>query len=61
MRALPARCGGDAYNELGGNPWVEIRGTLGVAQQTAANGLLGSLLAVPIDSAGNGAWKAGKR
>ena len=42
-----------SYNELGGNPWIEIRSTLGVAQQSAANGLLGSLLAVPIDSAGN--------
>ena len=42
-----------AYNELGGNPWFEIRSTLGVAQRTAATGLLGSLLAVPIDSAGN--------
>ena len=42
-----------SYNELGGNPWVEIRSTLGVAQQSAANGLLGSLLPVPIDSAGN--------
>lgn len=42
-----------SYNELGGNPWVEIRSTLGVAQQSAANGLLGSLIPVPIDSAGN--------
>ncbi len=42
-----------SYNELGGNPWVEIRATLGLAQKTAANGLLGSLLPVPIDSAGN--------
>lgn len=42
-----------SYNELGGNPWVEIRATLGLAQKTAATGLLGSLLPVPIDSAGN--------
>ncbi len=41
------------YNELGGNPWAEIRVTLGLAQKTAANGLLGALLPVPIDSAGN--------
>ena len=42
-----------SYNELGGNPWVEIRTTLGLAQKTAAAGLLGTLLPVPIDSAGN--------
>ncbi|MBR9910334.1 MAG: TIGR03756 family integrating conjugative element protein [Gammaproteobacteria bacterium] len=42
-----------SYNELGGNPWVEIRSTLGLAQKTAAHGLLGNLLPVPIDSAGN--------
>ena len=42
-----------AYNELGGNPWAEIRATLGLAQKTAATGLLGSLLPVPIDNAGN--------
>jgi integrating conjugative element protein (TIGR03756 family) len=42
-----------SYNELGGNPWAEIRSTLGLAQQSAANGLLGSLLSVPIGSAGN--------
>ena len=41
------------YNELGGNPWAEIRATLGLAQKTAATGLLGALLPVPIDSAGN--------
>ena len=41
------------YNELGGNPWAEIRATLGLTQKTAATGLLGSLLPVPIDSAGN--------
>lgn len=42
-----------SYNELGGNPWLEIRATLGLAQKTAAQGLLGRLLPVPIDSAGN--------
>ena len=42
-----------SYNELGDNPWVEIRATLGLAQKTAATGLLGSLLPVPIDSDGN--------
>lgn len=42
-----------SYNELGGNSWVEIRATLGLAQRTAATGLLGSLLPVPVDSAGN--------
>lgn len=42
-----------SYNELGGNPWVEIRATLGLAQKTAATGLLGALLPVPIESAGN--------
>ena len=42
-----------SYNELGGNPWLEIRNTLGLAQKTAASGLLGTLLPVPIDSAGN--------
>ncbi len=42
-----------SYNELGGNPWVEIRATLGLAQQAAATGLLGALMPVPIDSIGN--------
>jgi len=41
------------YNELGGNPWAEIRATLGLAQKTAATGLLGALFPVPVDSAGN--------
>ena len=40
-----------AYNELGGSPWAAIRVTLGLAQKTAASGLLGALLPVPIDSA----------
>ena len=42
-----------SYNELGGNPWQEIRATLRNVQVTAASGLLGGLLPVPIDSAGN--------
>ena len=42
-----------SYNELGGNPWQEIRATLGLAQKTAASGVLGNLLPVPIESAGN--------
>lgn len=42
-----------SYNELGGNPWAEIRGVLGLAQKTAATGLLGALLRIPVDSAGN--------
>ena len=41
------------YNELGGNPWAEIQATLGLAQRAAATGLLGALLPVPVDSAGN--------
>jgi len=50
-----------AYNELGGNPWAEIRATLGLAQKTAASGLLGTLLPVPIDSAGNRTEGTGDR
>jgi integrating conjugative element protein (TIGR03756 family) len=42
-----------SYNELGDNPWSEIRSVLGQAQRTAATSLLGSLLPIPIDSAGN--------
>jgi len=42
-----------SYNELGGNPWQEIRKSLGLAQKLAAVGLLGALLPVPIESAGN--------
>lgn len=41
------------YNELGGNPWAEIRATLGLAQRAAATGLLGGLMPIPLDSAGN--------
>ena len=41
------------YNELGANPWLEIRATLGLAQKAAASGLLGALLPIPVDSAGN--------
>ena len=42
-----------AYNELGGNPWQEIRAILGSLQTSAANGLLGALTSLPIESAGN--------
>ena len=42
-----------SYNELGANPWNEIRATLGLAQKTAAGGLLGSLLGVTPGSGGN--------
>jgi integrating conjugative element protein (TIGR03756 family) len=49
------------YNELGGNPWLEIRASLGLAQQVAAGGLLGALLPVPVDSAGNRTEGAGER
>ena len=42
-----------SYNELGGNPWVEIRAVLEQAQKTAARSLLGALLPVPPGSAGN--------
>ncbi len=50
-----------SYNELGGNPWVEIAATLGLAQQKAASGLLGSLLTVPLGSAGNSSEGANGR
>jgi integrating conjugative element protein (TIGR03756 family) len=42
-----------SYNELGQNPWDEIRSVLGSAQKAAANGILGRLSALPIGSAGN--------
>ena len=42
-----------SYNELGHNPWNEIRSVLGGAQKVAANGILGRLSTLPIDSAGN--------
>ena len=42
-----------SYNALGGNPWLEIRSTLGLAQKAAATGLLGRLIPVPVESAGN--------
>lgn len=50
-----------SYNELGGNPWLEMRGILGSAQRSAANGLLGTLLSVPVDSAGNRTEGSGNR
>ena len=49
------------YNELGGNPWDEIRAALGLAQRAAASGLLGALLPVPVDSAGNRTEGTGDR
>jgi len=49
------------YNELGENPWAEIRAALGLAQRSAATGLLGALLPVPIDSAGNRTEGTGDR
>ena len=42
-----------SYNKLGGNPWTEIRSTLGAAQHAAATGVLGRLLRFPIDSGAN--------
>jgi integrating conjugative element protein (TIGR03756 family) len=39
------------YNELGENPWREVRSFLRSIQQSAAEGLLGDL--VPVNSAGN--------
>ncbi|MBT8144083.1 MAG: TraU family protein, partial [Gammaproteobacteria bacterium] len=42
-----------SYNELGRNPWREIRSVLGAAQRQAATGILGRLGTVLIDSAGN--------
>lgn len=42
-----------AYNDIGGNPWAEIRATLGLAQKVAATGLLGALMPIPVGSAGN--------
>lgn len=42
-----------SYNELGANPWVEIRSVLGLMQRSAADGLLTSLTGVPAGSAGN--------
>lgn len=42
-----------AYNELGENPWSDVRSILGSAQRSAASGELGWLGNVPVDSAGN--------
>ena len=42
-----------SYNELGRNPWDEIRSLLGGIQEAAANGILGRLSDLPIDSTGN--------
>ena len=42
-----------AYNELGANPWENMGSLLESIQKSAANGLLDSLVNVPVDSAGN--------
>ncbi len=42
-----------SYNALGGNPWLEIRSTLGTAQKVAATGILGRLGGFPVDSGAN--------
>ena len=42
-----------SYNKLGGNPWFEIRSTLGAAQNAAATGILGRLLRFPVGSGAN--------
>jgi len=42
-----------SYNDLGSNPWREIRAILGTAERRAAEGLLGRLGNVPVESAGN--------
>lgn len=42
-----------SYHTLGGNPWLEVRSTLGAAQRVAATGILGRLMHVPIGSGVN--------
>jgi integrating conjugative element protein (TIGR03756 family) len=42
-----------SYNELGKNPWREMQSLLGDVQEAAANGILGRLIDVPVDSSGN--------
>ncbi len=42
-----------SYNELGRNPWREMRGILGPIQQRAVRSLLGRLSKLPVGSAGN--------
>jgi integrating conjugative element protein (TIGR03756 family) len=42
-----------SYNELGQNPWQEIHSVTGQLQTAAANGILGRLAKVPVESAGN--------
>jgi integrating conjugative element protein (TIGR03756 family) len=49
------------YNELGENPWENMRSLLGSVQKSAATGLLGSMLSVPVDSAGNRTEGTSKR
>ena len=41
------------YNELGGNPWREVRSVLGHVQRAAARGVLGQLTPAPPGSSGN--------
>ena len=42
-----------AYTTLGGNPWTEIRATLGAAQRAVARSVLGRALPFPIESGAN--------
>ena len=42
-----------SYNELGKNPWQDVQALLGSIQEAAANGILGRLADVPVESAGN--------
>ncbi len=42
-----------SYNELGKNPWREIRSVLGPVQRQAAEGVLGRLGGLAVGSAGN--------
>ena len=42
-----------SYNELGQNPWLEMQAAFGQAQASAASGILGRLIDVPMESAGN--------
>ena len=42
-----------AYHQLGANPWLEVRSTLGSAQKVAATSVLGRLLSFPIGAGAN--------
>ena len=50
-----------SYNELGQNPWRDIRRVLGNAQTHAANGILGRLSGIAVGSAGNRTEGSGHR